>query len=528
MRKLIFLFVVTFLISLVSAQFGYNNENLPRIVPATETTTTSGGEGSNVTSVTSSTNCILVNPTTGDVILTFNESCAGEVTAGVNSVSSGDDYIVSNPTTGDVILSIDETILNGTVLDIASDFNETNLILSVNTTSNIMSLGFYNETEVDDLISALDFLTEAEADTLYYSISNPSGYFNSTNFPYTHLSNFTDDLDYSDNNVNSSDYWDNLDSVNGTQFENNGGVLNLLESWLTSFINSFGFLDDDVYIDDSELPLANRTTPNWNNITGRPEGLDDGDNDTTYTAGANLSLVGEEFSLDTTSVKDWLDTIYQAINDGANFFELQDDYITNSTTAGLNITNVTIQPNGKLTLLGLEIYRSASSAILSPLGAVQMVIGTGEAGKDYSLTFDGQDSNGVITWFEDEDTFFIFPSAQTFDSFTVGGDLIVSGGSQIVGNEEVLGNFTAKNGTFLGTSLTVDGNEVCQSDGTNCLAIPDGDGTGGWTNDSIQTNTSLNVNINNGANITQGNGIIYDNGTCTFLQRGNNKIGVCG
>lgn len=35
-------------------------------------------------------------------------------------------------------------------------------------------------------------------------------------------------------NVNSSDYWDDLNTINATQMENSGGTLNILESWLSS------------------------------------------------------------------------------------------------------------------------------------------------------------------------------------------------------------------------------------------------------------------------------------------------------
>ena len=50
------------------------------------------------------------------------------------------------------------------------------------------------------------------------------------------------------NNTNSSNYWDNLDTFNSTQMENNGGILNILTSWLTSFINSWfsGKTTDDL------------------------------------------------------------------------------------------------------------------------------------------------------------------------------------------------------------------------------------------------------------------------------------------
>lgn len=53
--------------------------------------------------------------------------------------------------------------------------------------------------------------------------------------------------------VNSSDYWDGLNSFNTTQMENNGGILTILSSWigsfsLSDFINDLGLSDftDDV------------------------------------------------------------------------------------------------------------------------------------------------------------------------------------------------------------------------------------------------------------------------------------------
>lgn len=65
--------------AIASAQV-YTNPNLPRVTrPTANVVITSGSGGGNVTSVTSSTNCITVNPTTNDVILTFNTSCSGSV-----------------------------------------------------------------------------------------------------------------------------------------------------------------------------------------------------------------------------------------------------------------------------------------------------------------------------------------------------------------------------------------------------------------------------------------------------------------
>jgi len=53
---------------------------------------------------------------------------------------------------------------------------------------------------------------------------------------------------------------------------------------------------------ESDLPLNQKTTIHWDNITaGKPSGLDDGDNDTTYTNGSGISLVGTEFNHSDTS-----------------------------------------------------------------------------------------------------------------------------------------------------------------------------------------------------------------------------------
>lgn len=51
-------------------------------------------------------------------------------------------------------------------------------------------------------------------------------------------------IDEGNLNVNSSDYWDNLDDYNNTQMNNSGGILTIMESWLTSIINGFGPFGD--------------------------------------------------------------------------------------------------------------------------------------------------------------------------------------------------------------------------------------------------------------------------------------------
>ncbi len=67
--------------------------------------------------------------------------------------------------------------------------------------------------------------------------------------------------------VNVSEYWNtnigSLGEVNSTQFENSGGQLHLLDSWLTTFINAFGFLTGNIF--DQSLNTTDNVT--FNNVT---------------------------------------------------------------------------------------------------------------------------------------------------------------------------------------------------------------------------------------------------------------------
>ena len=64
------------------------------------------------------------------------------------------------------------------------------------------------------------------------------------------------------NNSNTSEIWitsiGNLDNVNTTQFENNGGFLSIIPSWLTSFIESFGYTTQ-VFANDTYRLKTNHT-----------------------------------------------------------------------------------------------------------------------------------------------------------------------------------------------------------------------------------------------------------------------------
>jgi hypothetical protein len=60
---------------------------------------------------------------------------------------------------------------------------------------------------------------------------------------------------------------------------------------------------DDSYYTEAELQTGGSASVHWDNLTSVPSGLADGDDDTTYTAGAGLALDGTEFSVVTATIQ---------------------------------------------------------------------------------------------------------------------------------------------------------------------------------------------------------------------------------
>jgi hypothetical protein len=100
------------------------------------------------------------------------------------------------------------------------------------------------------------------------SCQNLSIYLDDTTIPDTNCSinGSCDTIVYWDNesvlNTNSSNWWDNYNTANVTQFDNVGGVLHLLDSWLTTFFNiMFGTKSTDDLSEGSSNFYDNRS---WN------------------------------------------------------------------------------------------------------------------------------------------------------------------------------------------------------------------------------------------------------------------------
>lgn len=79
--------------------------------------------------------------------------------------------------------------------------------------------------------------------------------------------------------VNVSDFWNTnigiLGEVNDTQFENNGGTLSIIASWLESFIISVGNLNWialDGSNDATAITLNGSTITDWSNVNNTEGG----------------------------------------------------------------------------------------------------------------------------------------------------------------------------------------------------------------------------------------------------------------
>jgi len=166
-------------------------------------------------------------------------------------------------------------------------YNETDLIKSVNKTTNIMSLGFYNKSEIetnfslfyiktliDDNFSlyyvktAIDsnfslYYLKTEVDnnfSLYYvktAIDNNFSLYYLKTEVDNNLSNYILTSEEGNLNVNGSDYWDNYGTANATQMENSEGVLNILQSWLTGLFYKKTEVYNQSEIDDQNTSMVN-------------------------------------------------------------------------------------------------------------------------------------------------------------------------------------------------------------------------------------------------------------------------------
>lgn len=149
-------------------------------------------------------------------------------------------------------------------------------------------------------------------------------------------SNIVYENEVSNLNVNSSNYWDGFNSVNASQFENNGGVLSIIEAWFSSFFDSlFGAKTTDDLAEGSTNLYDNQS---WNQSHADtlydPIGGSESDplwssNYTSYNA--SWSYYEPDTNISDTNLSE--SDIHDYIND---------DYVNitgDTMTGALNVTN---------------------------------------------------------------------------------------------------------------------------------------------------------------------------------------------
>lgn len=149
-RSMLFLFIAISFISNASSQviIGQDENNLGVIIPQPSAVITSSSGGGNVSSVTSSTNCITVNPTIGAVIITYNTSCSGTGNSSWTEAYANTLYRKLGDTINQNNISnlfnnlVTSSIGNDTYQKIGISFNQSEFNFIQNLTAYTCSVGF--------------------------------------------------------------------------------------------------------------------------------------------------------------------------------------------------------------------------------------------------------------------------------------------------------------------------------------------------------------------------------------------------
>ena len=221
--------------------------------------------------------------------------------------------------------------------------------------------------------------------------------------------------------------------------------------------------------------------------------IEDRVRETTTTTGTGTYSLGGAvagFQSFVTAIGDGNTTYYAVVNRSADEWELGIGTVADATPDTLARTTVVSSSNSdnavSFSAGTKDVFvtlPSSKSTFIN--GSNSLVIGNGAAGVDYSLTFDGESNDGVITWKEDE------------DYFEFSDDILMSGTEKIQFGDTASFIQQSSNGTLridgeaiidLNASTRVDvsgdlkvGGEVQTAnigftDGDNAIVIADGGG----------------------------------------------------
>ena len=235
--------------------------------------------------------------------------------------------------------------------------------------------------------------------------------------------------------------------------------------------------------------------------------LDDRVKETSTTTGTgtlNLSGAVSGFQTFVAGVGNGNTTYYAIVNRDEAEWETGLGTVTDATTDTLARTTVIASSNSDSAVdfsAGTkDVFVTLPASKVSYIDASNdLIVGSGSAGVDYSLKFDGADSDGVITWMEDE------------DSFKVEDDLVMDSTKKLYFNDEG-GEYISGDAT----DLTIASGAKINLTATSDVIIPSGvgivlDGSGNEKIESDGTDISISVGSGGDINVPSSIGVTFGN-----------------
>ena len=235
--------------------------------------------------------------------------------------------------------------------------------------------------------------------------------------------------------------------------------------------------------------------------------LDDRVKETSTTTGTgtlNLSGAVSGFQTFVAGVGNGNTTYYAIVNRDEAEWETGLGTVTDATTDTLARTTVIASSNSDSAVdfsAGTkDVFVTLPASKVSYIDASNdLIVGSGSAGVDYSLKFDGADSDGVITWMEDE------------DSFKVEDDLVMDSTKKLYFNDEG-GEYISGDAT----DLTIASGAKINLTATSDVIIPSGvgivlDGSGNEKIESDGTDISISVGSGGDINVPSSIGMTFGN-----------------
>lgn len=296
--------------------------------------------------------CVVVNSAGTELAFGDCATSAGDITA----VTAGTG-LTGGGTSGAVTINLNLTYLNDSIVLIDTNTNES----------------LYNWVVGQGYTSSALAWSDVDNGTFYYK-NNPFGFYNITNFDNS-------SFQVKNNKTLIGNYSASIDfCIAGGKCLSSSGSGNVNSVNERDYFLSINSTTGDVYI-----------LFNWTRLNQTINQLE---NDTTYTAGSNLTLSTNEFSVDVPSLVDYFNSLYQAVGNyltsAVEKLTSENDYISvNVSTGSVGITFNESRLNN-------TIDDRASGVETDPLWSGNYSAFNVTWSSTYNVTYDAYNNTGLI------------------------------------------------------------------------------------------------------------------------------------